>query len=468
MQTLPIDELRAQARGQVISTEDEGYEDARRVYNAMIDRSPAVIVRAANAGDVMAGVNFARERGLDLAVRGGGHSVPGFGTCDGGVVIDLSGMRGVRVDPSTSTAWSEGGATWGDFNAATHAFGLATTGGIISTTGVAGLTLGGGIGYLARGFGLSIDNLVSADVVTADGQFVQASEREHDDLFWALRGGGGSFGVATAFEYRLHPVDTVLLGSWLHPAERVPALLELYREHCGTAPNELTLMVYFLPTSPEIRPPAVQGEAALALTAVHSGDVGVGERLMEPLGAFGPPLDGSITPMRYATLQSLFDSAAPPGLGIYMKSCYLRALNAEAIETITQHVSRISSPLSHVLITQQGGAANRVDPDATAFGHRKARHIVEIISKWKVGEPWEHHREWVQRFWADLQPHSIGEYVNFLEDEGPGPMRSAFRPATAERLLRLKADLDPQNVFSRNHLGQLVLGQGLDEAGKEG
>jgi FAD/FMN-containing dehydrogenase len=209
VRTLPVDELRLQARGDVVSSEDEGYEDARKVYNAMIDRRPAVVVRAANTGDVIAAVNFARENGLEVAVRGGGHSVPGFGTSDGGVVIDLVGMRGVRVDPAASTARAEGGATWGDFNAATHAFGLATTGGIISTTGVGGLTLGGGIGYLARGFGLSIDNLISADVVTADGSFVQASQDEHADLFWALRGGGGNFGVVTSFEFRLHPVRDI-------------------------------------------------------------------------------------------------------------------------------------------------------------------------------------------------------------------------------------------------------------------
>ena len=229
MAAVKLDDLRALVRGSIIGPDDDGYEEARVVYNAMIDRRPAAVVRAANAGDVMAAVDFARENGLDLAVRGGGHSVPGFGTCDGGVVIDLSGMRGVRVDPATSTARAEGGATWGDFNAATYPFGLATTGGIISTTGVGGLTLGGGIGYLTRGFGLSLDNLVSADVVTADGRFQTASERENDDLFWALRGGGGNYGVVTSFEFRLHPVKDIYGGPMFFELSEVANVLEFFR-----------------------------------------------------------------------------------------------------------------------------------------------------------------------------------------------------------------------------------------------
>ncbi len=237
MRTMAFDELRAGVRGDVILSDDAAYEEARHVYNGMIDRRPAVIIRAANVGDVMAGVNFARENGLDLAVRGGGHSVPGFGTCDDGVVIDLSGMRGVRVDPAASTARVEGGATWGDFNAATYPFGLATTGGIISTTGVAGLTLGGGIGYLTRGYGLSLDNLLSADVVTADGRFLVASEHEHADLFWALRGGGGNFGVVTSFEFRLHPVKDVYGGPMFYELSEAENVLRFYRDYIATAPE---------------------------------------------------------------------------------------------------------------------------------------------------------------------------------------------------------------------------------------
>ncbi|MEX2421807.1 MAG: FAD-binding oxidoreductase, partial [Actinomycetota bacterium] len=258
MTTVSTDDLRVQVRGSVISSDDEGYDEARKVYNAMIDRRPAVVVRAANAGDVMSAVNFARENGLDLAVRGGGHSVPGFGTCDGGVVIDLSGMRGVRVDPTASTARAEGGATWGDFNAATYPFGLATTGGIISTTGVAGLTLGGGIGYLTRGFGLSLDNLVSADVVTADGRFLQVNERENEELFWALRGGGGNFGVVTSFEFRLHPVKDIYGGPMFYELSEAENILKFYRDYIASAPEEMGAFPAFqiappLPFIPEDR-----------------------------------------------------------------------------------------------------------------------------------------------------------------------------------------------------------------------
>ena len=258
MGTIALDELRAQVRGEVISSEDEGYEDARRVFNAMIDRRPAVVVRVANVGDVMAAVNFARESSLNLSIRGGGHSVPGFGTNDGGVVIDFSSMRGVRVDPVASTARAEGGATWGDFNTATHAFGLATTGGVVSTTGVAGLTLGGGIGYLTRGFGLSLDNLISADVVTADGRFLIASERDNEDLFWALRGGGGNFGVVTSFEFRLHPVKDIYGGPMFFELGEVGNILRFYREYIAGAPEQMGAFPAFqiappLPFIPEDR-----------------------------------------------------------------------------------------------------------------------------------------------------------------------------------------------------------------------
>src|SRR5438093_1711240 len=239
MPTTTLDELRTQVRGDVIATDDEAYEEARHVYNAMIDRRPAMIVRAANVGDVIAAVNLARENGLDLAVRGGGHSVPGFGTCDGGVVIDLSRMRGIRVDPASATARAEGGATWGDFNAATYPFGLATTGGIISTTGVAGLTLGGGIGYLARGFGLSLDNLVAADVVTADGRFLFASENEHEDLFWAIRGGGGNFGVLTSLKFKLSPIKDIYGGPMFFDMKDAETVLKFYRDYIKDAPEEM-------------------------------------------------------------------------------------------------------------------------------------------------------------------------------------------------------------------------------------
>ncbi|MFB3739870.1 MAG: FAD-binding oxidoreductase, partial [Candidatus Velamenicoccus archaeovorus] len=289
MRVLAIDDLRAGVRGDVIGPEDEGYEQARRVYNAMIDRRPAVVVRPVNVGDVMAAVAFAREHGLDLSVRGGGHSVPGFGTNDGGVVIDLSRMRGVRVDPERSTARVEGGATWGDVNAATYPFGLATTGGIISTTGVAGLTLGGGIGYLARGFGLSIDNLISADVVTADGRFLVASETQHDDLFWALRGGGGNFGVVTSLEFRLHPVKDIYGGPMFFELEEVENVLRFYREYIADAPEQMGAFPAFqiappLPFIPEDR----HGDTLIAMVACWAGPIEEGEEALKPFHDVAP------------------------------------------------------------------------------------------------------------------------------------------------------------------------------------
>jgi FAD/FMN-containing dehydrogenase len=443
--------------GRVIRAEDPDYEAARALWNGVFDRRPGLIVRCRDASDVAASIAFTREHDLRMAVRGGGHGVAGFASVEDGLVIDVSPMKAITVDPDQRTARAEAGLTWGDFDRATAAYGLATTGGQISSTGISGLTLGGGFGWLSRRHGLTVDSLRSVELVTADGSNRTVDDQRDPELFWGLRGGGGSFGVTTAFEYDLHAADTVLLGSWLHPAERVPSLLELYREQCDQAPDELTLMLYFLPTSPEIRPPSVQGEAAVALTAVYSGAPEVGDRLMQPLAAFGPSLAGSVERMPYATLQSLFDAAAPPGLGVYMKSCYLGDLGDASAGAVVNHLSTISSPLSHVLITQQGGMANRVDPEATAFGHRTARHIVEIIAKWKVGEDWTLHREWVRRFWADLQLDSVGEYVNFVGDEGPGQLGSAFTPVALERLLRLKREHDPENTFSRNHLGQLVL-----------
>src|SRR2546430_8660221 len=308
MATLTFDTLRQQVRGDVITKDDEGYEQARLVYNGMIDRRPSVIVRAVNAGDVIAAVNFAREGRLDLAIRGGGHSVPGFGTCDGGLVIDLVRMRGVRVNPEKRTARAEGGATWGDFNAATYPFGLATTGGIISSTGVAGLTLGGGIGYLARGFGLSLDNLISADVVTADGRFLVASERENEDLFWALRGGGGNFGVVTSLEFQLHPVKDIYGGPMFFELSEVENVLRFFREYIADAPEQLGAFPAFqiappLPFIPENR----HGDTFIAFVACWAGPLDEGEKTIAPIRAVAPIVAEHVGPMPYPALNSAFD-----------------------------------------------------------------------------------------------------------------------------------------------------------------
>jgi len=304
-----IEELRAQVRGQVITEVDAGYEDARKVYNAMHDRKPAVVVRCADAGDVIAGVNYAREQGGDLSVRGGSHSAPGFGTNDDGVVIDLSPMRGIRVDPRAQTARAEAGCTWGDFNHATHAFGLATTGGIISSTGVAGLTLGGGHGWLMRRHGLTCDNLLSVRLVTADGRRVTANADENPDLFWGVRGGGGNFGIVTSFEFRLHPVTTVLAGFVLYPLTQAREVFRVYRECVGTAPDELTAAVLITTWS--------DGTPAIAVVVCHGGDLGVGERLVQPVRNLGGPIVDTIRRMSYGELQTTFDATNPPGAWYY-------------------------------------------------------------------------------------------------------------------------------------------------------
>ena len=455
MRTLPIDELRGQARGEVISSEDERYEDARRVYNGMIDRSPAVIVRAANVGDVIAGVNLAREHGLDLAVRGGGHSVPGFGTCDDGVVIDLSGMRGVRVDPATSTARAEGGATWGDFNAATHAFGLATTGGIISTTGVAGLTLGGGIGYLARGFGLSIDNLVSADVVTADGRLVQASEREHDDLFWALRGGGGNFGVATSLEFRLHPVNEIYGGPMFYELSEVENVLRFYREYIADAPERMGAFPAFqiappLPFIPEDR----HGDTFVAIVACWAGPVEEGPKAFEPFHDVAPVVAEFVGPMPYPALNGAFDGLLPPGLQHYWKAAFVSELTDDAIAAHVTHGPDVPTVHSTMHLYPIDGAVHRVGAGDTAFAYRDANFATVIVGAWPDPAQSDANIAWVRDYYDAVAPHSEeGGYVNFMAGDDQDRTRANYQ-GNYDRLVEVKRTYDPGNLF---HLNQNIV-----------
>ena len=454
MRTLAIDELRAQARGGVISSEDEAYEDARKVYNAMIDRSPAVIVRAANAGDVIAAVNFARENGLDLAVRGGGHSVPGFGTVDDGVVIDLSGMRSVRVDPTTSTARVEGGATWGDVNAATHAFGLATTGGIISTTGVGGLSLGGGIGYLARGFGLSIDNLISADVVTADGSFVLASEDEHADLFWALRGGGGNFGVVTSFEFRLHAVKDIYGGPMFYELSEVENVLRFYRDYIEAAPREMGAFPAFqiappLPFIPEDR----HGDTFIALVACWAGPVEEGEQALKPFHDVAPVVAEFVGPMPYPALNAAFDGLVPPGLQHYWKANFVDELSDEAIAAHAKHGPDVPAVNSTMHIYPINGAVHDVASDATAFAYRDADFATVIAGMWPEPSQNDANIAWVRRYYEATAPLSKeGGYVNFMAGDDQSRIKANYG-ANYDRLVRVKRTYDPDNLF---HLNQNI------------
>ncbi len=454
MGTLSIDELRERVRGDVIVPGDGGYEEARKVYNAMIDRRPAVVVRAVNAGDVIAAVTFARERGLDLAIRGGGHSVPGFGTCDEGVVIDLARMRGVRVDPASRTARAEGGATWGDFNAATHAFGLATTGGIISTTGVAGLTLGGGIGYLARGFGLSCDNLVSADVVTADGRFLVASATENDDLFWALRGGGGNFGVVTALEFRLHPVKDIYGGPMFYELDETENVLRFFREYIADAPEQMGAFPAFqiappLPFIPEDR----HGDTFVAMVACWAGPVEDGERALRPFHDVAPVVAEHVGPMPYPALNGAFDALVPPGLQHYWKAAFVKELTDDAIAAHAEHGPEVPVVNSTMHIYPINGAVHRVAPGATAFGHRDASFAPVIAGMWPDPAQNEANIAWVRRYYEAVAPHSEeGGYVNFMAADDQDRVKANYG-ANYDHLVKVKQTYDPENVF---HLNQNI------------
>ena len=449
-----IDQLREQVRGAVITPDDEGYEQARRVYNAMIDRRPAAVVRCANAGDVVAAVNFAREHQLDLAVRGGEHSVPGFGTCDDGVVVDLSGMREVRVDPAAGTARAEGGATWGDFNDATHAFGLATTGGIISTTGVGGLTLGGGIGYLARGYGLSCDNLVSADVVTADGRLLVASEDENDDLFWALRGGGGNFGVVTSFTFRVHPVKDIYGGPMFFELRDAGTVLRFFRDFIADAPEEFGGFPAFqiappLPFIPEGR----HGDTFLAMVACWAGPLDQGEHALQPFHDLAPVVAEHLGPMPYPALNSAFDALVPPGLQHYWKANFVTELTDEAIGAHLDHGPKVPVVNSTVHIYPINGACHRVAPDATAFAYRDATFATVIAGMWPDPAQNQTNISWVRDYYDATAPLSeAGGYVNFMADDDQDRIKANYRD-NYERLVTIKRTYDPDNLF---HLNQNI------------
>ena len=458
MSELTLDQLRERVRGEIITPDDEQYDEARKVYNAMIDRRPALVVRAADAGDVMAAVDYARENGLDLAVRGGSHGVPGFGTCDDGVVIDLGRMRGVRVDARALTARAEGGATLGDLNHATHAFGLATTGGIISTTGVGGLTLGGGMGYLARKFGLTIDNLLSADVVTADGRMVVASDKENEDLFWALRGGGGNFGVVTSFEYRLHPVKDVYGGPIFFELDEADTVLHFYRDFIAGAPEEIGGFPAFqvappLPFIPEER----HGDTFVIMVACWSGPVAEGERALKPIREVAPVVAEFVGPMPYPALNSAFDGLVPPGLQHYWKASFVKDLTDANIEAHLRHGPKIPTMNSAMHIYPINGAVQRVPSDATAFAYRDANFATVIAGMWPDPADNEANIAWVKDYYAATAPNSEeGAYVNFLSGDDQERVRASYG-GNYDRLVGLKKKYDPGNLF---HLNQNISPEG--------
>ena len=438
-----VDDLKARLRGPLLRPADDGYDRARRVWNGMIDRRPALIARCAGAADVMAAVDFARTHGLLVAVRGGGHSAAGTGTCDGGLVIDLSGMKGIRVDPRARTVRAEPGLTWGEFDRETQAFGLATTGGVVSTTGIAGLTLGGGLGWLMRTHGLSCDNLRSVDLVTADGRLRTASATENPDLFWAVRGGGGNFGVATSLEYQLHPVGPLVLGGLLiYPRSEAPQVLRFYRDVTRTAPDELAAYAALV-TAPD-------GAPVVAMVVCYQGPVQAGERVLRPLRAFGPPMADLVQPMPYTQLQSMLDAANPPGMRVYWRSTFLKDLTDEVIDTVVAHGPEMPSPLSALILEFYGGAVSRVAADATAYPHRSALYLVNMISLWPDGSQDEANIRWVRAVSDALRPLATGRtYMNFLGEEADDRVRAAYGD-NYERLRGLKRRYDPTNLFSLN------------------
>jgi FAD/FMN-containing dehydrogenase len=449
-----IDELRERVRGQVITPGDAEYDAARRVYNAMIDRRPAVVVRCMDAADVMAGVDFARDTGAELSVRGGSHSVPGFGTNDGGVVVDLSGMRSVRVDPHTLTARAEGGCTWGDLDHATHAFGLATTGGIVSTTGVGGLTLGGGIGYLARRFGLTLDNLESVDVVTAEGRQVVASDKAHDDLFWAVRGGGGNFGVVTSFEYQLHPVRDVVAGLFFFPVERAGDVLDFYRSFIDTAPEEMAAYPAFhlAPPLPFI-PPEEHGKPFCVIVACWSGPLDRGERAMEPIRRAAPLVAERVSTVPYPAMNALFDELLPPGMQHYWKTAFATELTDGAIRAHLEYGPLVPAVNTAVHMYPIDGACHRVPADATAFANRDAKLAMVIAGMWPDPADNERNVAWVRDYYRALAPHAMpGGYVNFMASDDQPRVHDSYGGNYA-RLAAVKRAYDPDNLF---HLNQNI------------
>ncbi len=438
--------------GQVILPHEPAYESARLVWNGMIDRRPAVIVRPKTPDDVARAIAYGRERSLPIAVRGGAHSVAGNATVDDGLVIDLSGMKEIRVDRDARVAAAEPGLTWGEFDKATSAFGFATTGGLVSTTGIAGFTLGGGIGWLMRRYGLTCDNLLAADVVTADGRTLRASGSENADLFWALRGGGGNFGVVTRFEYRLHPVETVIGGLALYPAARAGVILRFFRELTDSAPDELTL-VYAVLTAPPAPfvPVHLHGQSVAAIVLCYSGDLAEGERVVRPIKTFGPPAAELIRPMPYPALQAMFDASNPPGLRNYWKASYLDVLPDAAIETIVEQSARAASPRSGVSLLHMGGAVARVAPESTAFSYRRALFTMRIEGKWVDPAEDETETRWVRESADAVRPFTNGgAYVNFLGDEGEDRVRAAYGDQAYARLVEVKARYDPENVFRLN------------------
>ena len=440
--------------GELIRPGDARYDAVRAVWNGMIDKRPAIVARCTGVHDVIAALRYARGNALPVAVRGGGHNVAGSAVCDGGLVIDLSAMKAVHVDPVRRTARVQGGATWRDFDREAQVFGLAAPGGLISSTGVAGLTLGGGFGWLSRAYGLASDNVVSMELVDATGRVVTASAGEHTDLFWGLRGGGGNFGVVTSFEFALHPVGPIVFGGVaFHRADRVSELLRTYRDATAALPDAVTSALIFLtgPPAPFL-PPELHGAPLVALAALYAGDVKKGAEALRPLRDVGPAAVDLFGEIPYTALQSMFDATAPAGLQNYWKSLAFARPDDATLATLASRAVAPASPLSHVDVHHLGGAVSRLADDATAYPLRTAEYVLNVVGTWPDRDDSARQIAWVRDVWDALRPSaSTASYVNFLADAGRAAVEGAYGRQTYARLSHVKRTYDPDNVFSTNH-----------------
>jgi FAD/FMN-containing dehydrogenase len=437
-----LDSLASALAGKVIRAGDSDYDEARRIWNANVQKHPGLIVRCAGTADVVQTVKFARANNVLVAIRGGGHNVAGRALCDDGIVIDLSRMKAVFVDPAQATARVQGGATLGDVDRETHAFGRAVPVGVVSRTGIAGLTLGGGVGWLVRKHGLTCDNLLSCEVVTAEGEIVTASADENADLFWALRGGGGNFGIVTSFLFKTHPVSTVLGGLIVYSRDQAGEVIRHYRDFMASAPEELTAYVGLI-TSPD-------GQPVVGVIVCYCGDLAEGERVLKPLRQFGSPVMDAVQAMPFPAMQKILDDAFPDGTQNYWKSTFLKALSGEAIDVIVDHANKMQSPLSAVVIEYYAGAAGRTGAGESAFAHRKAEYDVGFMAQWTDPSESSKHMAWARNMAEAMRPHSSGAYLlNFLSEEDADTIKAAFG-ANYPRLAQVKKTYDPTNFFSIN------------------
>ena len=447
-----VDALASSFQGQIVRPADPAYDEHRKIWNGSIDRRPALIARCADRSDVTAAVRLAKDQGLLVAVRGGGHSYPGHSVCDGGIVIDLRLMNGIRVDPESRSVRAQAGALLGELDRATQPFGLGVPAGFVSHTGLAGLTLGGGIGFTMRKYGLTIDNLTSVDMITAEGEFVKASGDHNADLFWGLRGGGGNFGIVIEFEFALNPIGPeVFAGPIFWPIEEAPKLLRFYRDWISDCPDELTTSVVQrkVAASPVV-PADLVGKPVIAIVGCYAGSVEDGEKVMRPLKEFGSPVLDLCGPKPYLVEQSMFDGGYPHGWWYYVRSCDVTELSDDVIDIMADFGARITSPITTAGIWQRGGAVARVGEDETAFNGRGAGHTFNINGNTKTADGFEAEREWARSYWSALEPYHTSVYVNFMMEEGEEGIRRAYGPSKYDRLKALKRMYDPTNLFRLN------------------